>query len=242
MEKYKIYGFRRFLAYSTDEIYNRIWIRTVKKSFSQVGEDLVIDRLLGNKKSGFYVDIGAYDPNRFSNTRRFYLKGWCGINIEPDANKYKKFVKERKRDINLNIGIGKSNTDLAFFQVFPDTLSTFSKAAAKRFKKEGFRLVGETSVEVRTLSDVLAEHCGDKTIDFMSVDAEGYDLVVLESNDWAVFRPRVICVETTEPSARTMKRNTEVEKFLLKHGYRKHSDIGPNSIFLYANIFKELDL
>ena len=52
-------------------------------SFSQEGEDLILNRFLGKKEKGFYVDIGAHDPKRFSNTNIFYERGWTGINIDP---------------------------------------------------------------------------------------------------------------------------------------------------------------
>ena len=42
-------------------------------SFSQEGEDLVLQRLIGIKSNGFYVDIGAHHPYRFSNTYKFYI-------------------------------------------------------------------------------------------------------------------------------------------------------------------------
>ncbi|WP_236263975.1 hypothetical protein, partial [Dysgonomonas sp. Marseille-P4677] len=59
-----------FYSYK-NQYYNNI-------SFSQEGEDLVINRFLENKPMGFYIDIGAHHPLRFSNTYKFYLKGWYG--------------------------------------------------------------------------------------------------------------------------------------------------------------------
>lgn len=57
-------------------------------------------------KNGFYIDVGAHDPNFISVTKAFYLKGWYGINIEPLPNLFKALQIYRRRDINLNIGIG----------------------------------------------------------------------------------------------------------------------------------------
>ncbi len=70
-------------------------------------EDLLIDFLLDFKSHGYYVEIGANDPNEFpSHATRFYLKGWRGINIEPQLSPFNKLVEARPEDINLNIGIG----------------------------------------------------------------------------------------------------------------------------------------
>ena len=45
-------------------------------SFSQRGEDLILDGMFEGKRNGFYVDIGANHPSFLSNTRRFYDRGW----------------------------------------------------------------------------------------------------------------------------------------------------------------------
>ena len=102
--KFKIYGFKKIIIFAFAELKNRLLMQLVYKSFSQKGEDIMIDKILGNKKMGCYIDIGANDPHRFNNTKRFYNRGWTGVNIEPDPKCYQKIVTNRKRDINLNLG------------------------------------------------------------------------------------------------------------------------------------------
>ena len=46
----------------------------------QEGEDSILARLFLNKKIGFYIDIGAHDPIRYSNTYALYQNGWNGVN------------------------------------------------------------------------------------------------------------------------------------------------------------------
>ncbi len=41
------------------------------KSYSQEGEDLILRRIFNDRASGFYVDVGAHHPRRFSNTFNF---------------------------------------------------------------------------------------------------------------------------------------------------------------------------
>jgi hypothetical protein len=75
-------------------------------SYSQDGEDMVLKVFFYENKrkyEGFYIDVGAHHPFRFSNTAFFYQKGWRGINIEPTPDLIKKFKRYRKRDINLNV-------------------------------------------------------------------------------------------------------------------------------------------
>ena len=69
------------------------------KSYSQEGEDMILRRLFEKQKTGFYVDVGAHHPKRFSNTFFFYKKGWSGINIDAMPNSMRLFDKIRPRDI-----------------------------------------------------------------------------------------------------------------------------------------------
>jgi hypothetical protein len=75
------------------------------RSYSQEGEDRVLAHVLdiGRRDPGFYVDVGAHHPQRFSNTYAFYLAGWRGLNIEPRPGSLSLFQRLRPRDINLNL-------------------------------------------------------------------------------------------------------------------------------------------
>lgn len=230
-ESIKIYGFRKVCAIVFVDIKRYILLQIIKGSYSGTGEDLIIDQILGNKKKGFYVDVGAYDPSRLSNTKRFYLRGWNGINIEPDYNNYQKFLASRKRDINLNIGIGKQNNNSIFYKFFPSTLSTFSSHSAHQYVKEGFELVETKKIGVITLKNIFNTYCKNRIVDFITIDTEGSELEILRSNDWKKFRPRVICIEAVLPSGKKTKRDKTIEQFLLNNKYQKYSEIINNVIF-----------
>ncbi len=223
-QKVKIYGLTKSLKYAAQEIYELICMRFLQGSYSQQREDLAIDRLLTRKRDGFYVDVGAHDPVRFSNTKRFHNKGWRGINIDPNPILIKKFEKERVGDVNLTLGLGKKNGSLVFYEFFPSTLSTFSDSEAKQYLKRGFKLVSQKKVPLSTLKAVLNKYCKGRRVDFLSVDTEGTDLEVLQGNDWKNYKPRVICIETKENFGK-------IETFLKKHGYKLENNNGINSIF-----------
>ncbi len=233
LDKLKIYGPKTFLLFAVGELRNKLVMQLIKGSYSQKGEDLIMDKLLKNKKRGFYVDVGAYDPKRFSNTYRFYRKGWTGINIEPDNTNYKKFLDARKRDINLNVGVGQGKQSLVFYKFVPDTLSTFSKKEEEEYRKQGYKLVDTIRVKIESLSRIFSKYCKNKRIDFISVDTEGYDLEVLKSNDWGKFRPTLICVESFEHHRGGGKaiEYDYMEPFLKKIGYAKVFANGLNCIY-----------
>lgn len=165
-------------------------------SYSQYQEDLILDAIL-QKEEGFYLDVGANDPIKFSNTYRFYKKGWTGINIEPQKDRVDLFLKTRESDINLNMGIGKEKGELTFYNLGVHTLSTFDKEVAvahsKRFKT---KIIETIEIKVERLETVLSEYLPNgKHIDFMSIDTEGWDMDVLLSNDWNKYRPSIVVIE-----------------------------------------------
>lgn len=211
-------GLFRAIYYAFDLIvkipYRKYWLGPVRHSFSQAQEDLLISRILGGRKEGFYIDIGAYDPHQLSNTKHFYLKGWRGINVEPNKICHARFVAERPGDINLNVGVGLQPGKLTFYTMHPAALSTFSKANARESEKMGCQIVSQEPIEVITLAALFERHVGNKKVDFMTIDAEGLDVVVLEGNDWNRWRPTAICIEVGDMANRSaipnrIKRTTE---------------------------------
>lgn len=191
-------------------------------TFSQYGEDLIIHRLLGNKSSGVYVDVGANDPTKFNNTTRFYRIGWTGINIEPNPQLMDRFVSVRPKDINLNIGVGRERSTLPFYSINPDTLSTFDRGAADEAKRQGYKIEKTVDVEVHLLAEILDKHLAGRPIDFISVDVEGFELDVLESNDWNRFRPTIVMIEVNRAVA-------EIQHFMAGHHYIDAFSNGTNT-------------
>jgi hypothetical protein len=169
-----------------------------KISYSQEGEDVVLNRLFEKTPSGFYVDIGAHHPHRFSNTFLFYLKGWRGINIDAMPGSMVPFKRSRPNDINLEIPILLKRSKMIYYQFNEPALNGFSAKLSKdRNVNTKYRIIKEVNLEGFPLSEVLENHLPNKkiNIDFMSVDVEGLDLEVLKSNDWDKFRPKVLLVE-----------------------------------------------
>lgn len=206
-------------------------------SYSQKGEDLMIDKLFKHKKKGFYIDVGAYHPQMNSNTKFFYEKGWNGINIEPNPSRIKLFLQSRKRDINLNLGIGTNKKKAVFYEFEATGLSTFSKREAESLIKIGYKLKGEIKVQVYRLEEIMKKYA-KVGVDFMSVDTEGLDLEVLKSNDWEKYRPKILCIETIDfiDLLTSIKKNASREKaineYLLSKGYRPYSNNGLNTVYM----------
>ncbi len=191
-------------------------------SYSQEGEDLVLNRYLENKENGFYVDVGAHHPKRFSNTYNFYKKGWSGINIDAMPGSMVAFNIERPRDINLEMGVSKEKGELIYHMFNEPALNTFSGIEAE--KKDGlrdFKIIEKRKVFTYPLKEILEKHLKrNQKIDFMSIDVEGLDLEVVESNDWERYRPSLILVEELEKyTLAELPLKSSLYKILIANGY-----------------------
>jgi FkbM family methyltransferase len=167
-------------------------------SYAQNREDVVLNRAFTESSSGFYIDVGACDPVVDSVTKLFYDRGWRGINIEPLPKLSETLARDRKRDINLCIGLSSHEGTSTFYECLPhEELSTFSEERAEVLRRQGFDLE-EHSIPLTTLARVCEQHAV-QTIDFLKIDVECYEREVLEGADWGRFRPRVVLIEATRP-------------------------------------------
>jgi FkbM family methyltransferase len=192
-------------------------------SLAQEGEDIILNKLLKYKKDGFYIDIGAHHPFRFSNTYIFYKKGWRGINIDAYPGSMIEFKKNRDKDINLELGISSSNQNLKFYCFNEPAYNTFNELEAKsKNEKDGISLVNEIVIKTSPLSDVLDKYLpNSKTqIDFISIDVEGFELEVLNSNNWEKYKPKFLLIEELKKDLTQIINESEVYKFLLGKNYK----------------------
>jgi FkbM family methyltransferase len=190
------------------------------RSYSQEGEDMILRKLFREQEHGFYVDVGAHHPRRFSNTYFYYRLGWSGINVDAMPGSMRLFEKMRPRDLNLECAVGNGNGEAKYF-IFNDlALNTFDESLSLERNKKPYQIVRELKIQVRSLASILTQHVPlGQYIDFLNVDVEGMDLEVLQSNDWERFRPKYILVECLRLDLTELTRDG-VFSFLSHHGYR----------------------
>jgi len=213
-----------------------------ERSYSQSGEDVIVKfifQCLGIDRPT-YLDIGANHPFALNNTALFYQSGSRGINIEPDPELFKLLQKHRKNDVNLNMGIAHQKGFMDFYVMSSPTMSTFSSAEREMLEKE-------TSINVKrviktrtdTISNVLNGCTHGSFPDFLSLDVEGLEEVIIQSIDCDHNFPKVICIETLTYT----ENNTEVKEqrmidSLLDKGYLMFADTYINSIFVKQDLWK----
>ena len=186
-----------------------------KKTYSLLGEDLAALKFFKNKKKGFYVDIGCYHPTHINNTYLLYKKGWNGINIDvsqfsidlfkfmrPDDLNYKCAVSETKKKVNL------------YYQKEHSQLTSINKLTAKKFIKGRLK---KKIINSYSLEEIFSwGKYKDYEIDFLDVDVEGADLLVLKGLNFSKRKPKLICIEIHQKNFKKHK----IYRFLIKKKYK----------------------
>ena len=170
-------------------------------SYAQNFEDVMLNRVFRGRSSGFYVDVGAMDPTDGSVTKEFYDRGWSGMNIEPDLRFHTKLISERVRDVNLSTAVGETDEVRPIYFFESQGISTFNTRFRDYFAERGFSWT-EVDCEVTTLAEVCTKHVSGP-IDFLKIDAEGWEGPIVRGGDWSRFRPTVLVIEATQPYSHT---------------------------------------
>ena len=207
-------------------------IGSVMDSYSQYGEDVILAGIFKNKKDGFFVDVGAHHPTRYSNTYLLYQKGWHGVNIDPNEESISMFQKDRPRDTNVACGVGGAEGNRTYYRFSDPAVNSFSqKDAAQWMGKDWITFLGEKKVPVLKLSTILKRYALGKHVDLLTIDTEGLDLEALESNDWDTTVPDVILVEE-HGFDRENPGTSALYRYLVDKSYQLHVATGPSLIFV----------
>lgn len=185
--------------------------------FSQNQEEKIIRQYFespgGNLKPGTVLDIGANDGETLSNSRALILGGWDGVLVEPDPVAYKKLSDLYKWDKStgihpsvLQMAIGDGVGKLPFYSVGDHLgkgdsglLSTLNLAELQsRFPGTPYNV---TEVEVynwEKFYEIVTDRyrlINKPYFDFITIDAEGFDLTILRQINFHETKTKLVCVE-----------------------------------------------
>lgn len=212
-------------------------------SHSQFGEDMILRFLTNNRNHGFYVDIGAFHPIYLSNTFHFYDKGWHGINIDARRGSMELFNLLRPRDINLELCISNKEGETTFFVFDQPPFNTCDQSTAEKLIAEDrVKLVEKYTLKTLTLSSILDKYMpSDVEVDFMSIDVEGLDEIVLMSNNWEKFKPKILVFEKHQISFQDVL-SSPIVQYLELFGYKFITKCGFSIIMAQKDYLKSIQL
>ena len=185
---------------------------------SQSNQDLIALEILKNKENGFYVEFGADDGVKNSNT--FLLKekfGWNGVLIEPNPKRFKLLKENRINDICLNYLIYNETGKSVDFTVSGQlsTIKSFSESDFMKVERKKNQSEIITLVTI-TLNDLLKEINAPTEIDFLSIDTEGSEFEILNSVDFDLINIKLICFEHNHTD-----NKIKIGKLLESKGYQE---------------------
>lgn len=169
-----------------------------RRTYSQEGEDIVLNTLFSYSGQGVYVDIGAHDPLAWSNTKKLAELGWWGLNIDPMPGTAAKFRRHRPRDLCIEAAIdtGGGNDPLSYWMFAEEPRWNCLAAAAPVNTRDGraFHPTGRIDVPVLTIAEAL-ERAALPRVDLVNLDIEGGEEHILRAWPWHRYVPTAICVE-----------------------------------------------
>lgn len=175
-------------------------------------EDELILKLFGEKRDGYFVDIGAHDGRSYSNSRPLWERGWSGILVEPDPDTFKILCanypnQDRLTLINAAICAVDGNAQFAKHRD-PQRTGWHSMC------KEWIATWGDGAARVISVKAMRFESLPlPPAIDFLSVDTEGYDYEIIRLIPESI-RPRLIICEVDKHLVRE-----HVESEMARRGY-----------------------
>lgn len=221
--------------------FTRQLLRALRKrywraSYSQFGEDVVLQNLFAGRDRGVFVDVGCFHPKKYSNTYALYKRGWSGVNVDTSSLKIRLFDALRPRDHNAVAAVTDRPREVTLYKFGElSVLDTIDEETAKLWKVKFELDFEEERIRGLPLNDIIAEAKLPGTgIDLLSIDVEGHELSILETFDFAAYRPEVVVVEL---HARDLEEvlGADLYDLLRARGYRLTHWLNPSLIFQYGD-------
>tara|TARA_B100000767_G_scaffold46826_1_gene41509 strand:+ start:195 stop:1040 length:846 start_codon:yes stop_codon:yes gene_type:complete len=213
----KIKGYSEHLL----EFYSHV-LRNQNISTSQLFQDLFVLFIHNEKTNGIFLEFGATDGVELSNSFMLEEKfGWTGVLAEPSPQWHSKLFKNRPNTtISTDCIYSETGKKLDFFVSKEGVLSTLEEfknsdiasmpGNTKARNASGYKC----EVDTISLNDVISKYFDGSKIDYMSVDTEGSELLILKHFDFSKYAPKVVTVEHNFTD-----NEKELDRLFLKHNY-----------------------
>lgn len=166
----------------------------------------------GDRREGFFVEVGANHPREGSQTWLLEQNGWSGLLVEPQERLYRELCQHRPRARVFRAACSAPNkTGFADLHIPAEDLNGFA-TLERNVDDFGIGYARTERVELVTLDDLLAQ-AGSLQVDFVSIDTEGTELDVLRGFNLARYQPALILLED---KCQSLTKH----RFLKAHGYK----------------------
>lgn len=204
----------------------------MKNSRSQCGQDVAVLKYHNNKKNGFFVEIGAMDGIRLSNTHLLEMDyNWNGICIEPVPFNYEKLIENRPNSICMNKAVYSVSGENIEFDIsneldYHSGISSHLGRHKERVDKDKTTI----QVETITLNDLLKESNAPSYIEYLSIDTEGSEYEILKVVDFKTYKFGIIDVEVNgeEP------KRSLIRELLVSNQYELYSSNALDDTYVYV--------
>ena len=203
--------------------------------FSEAGQDMLVkENFFKNQKSGFFLEIGAFDGIEGSNCYHFEkFMNWQGIAVEASPLQFEKLKQNRNCKL-INIAIGSENKQVEFYEVVEGFTqmsginnSNF-KNSFERIKKNSKSKINKINIECKTFEKLIPN---DQIIDLISIDIEGNELDVLKSINFDKYQIKVIILENNIPN------ELSYLKFFTEKNFYYFDRVGMDEIYYNKEYF-----
>jgi FkbM family methyltransferase len=212
----------------------------MQKSYAQIQQDLLALEFfrLSATSNGFFLDVGAFDGIGFSNSRLFFEKGWSGICIEPVLKNYKKLAAlyENTNVITVRAAAadyeGELELNVATIPWAKDWGSDVSSPTDDALERWPDYVWEKETVPTMTVNRILEKN-DVAHIDFVSIDVEGHEMVVLRGFDLQKYKPKLLVVEYSTP-----EEKRELIHYMKLQGYFSWVDNGQDIFFAHRSAIR----
>jgi FkbM family methyltransferase len=187
-------------------------------------ENELKEAFFGKSQAGYFVEVGANEPQTMSQTWHLEQLGWRGVLIEPQPALVKKLKEQRRADVFGCACSAPQNSG----KMLPFRVAGLHSSLNLDFFVAGAQKEAIVNVPIRTLDEILAEANAPTPIDLLSIDVESHEIEVLNGLTLARWRPRLILIED-------LALNRRLHWVLQSRGYRWVRRTGLNSWYVPTN-------